>query len=74
MIKIFLGGVYTEDSKAFHAGLLPNISRCLKANRHDAGVVIMEINDETISDRSHEREITGEPIRQNARDSDKAET
>lgn len=34
-----LGGIYTQDSVAFNRGMLPNVSRCLKANTHDASVV-----------------------------------
>lgn len=33
-------GVYIRDSEKFHKAPLPGPSRCLKANMHDAGVVI----------------------------------
>ena len=33
-----IGGVYANDSEAFSAGLLPDISRTIKAENHDAGV------------------------------------
>ena len=31
-------GLYLHDSEAFHKDDLPGMSRCLKANKHDAGV------------------------------------
>jgi len=34
------GGVYVEASTRFFHGGLPNLSRCLKAEFHDAGVVV----------------------------------
>lgn len=40
---VVVGGLYTQDSPDFHKGPLKEKSRCLKANKHDAGVVI--IND-----------------------------
>jgi DNA (cytosine-5)-methyltransferase 1 len=33
-----LGGVYTGDSPDWHKSPLPGLSRCLKANNHDAGI------------------------------------
>lgn len=33
-----IGGVYANDSEAFSAGLLPDISRTIKTENHDAGV------------------------------------
>lgn len=32
-------GLYTQDSPAFHRGVLDDCSRCLKADTHDAGVI-----------------------------------
>lgn len=72
-MRIFMG-VYTEDSKSFHAGLLPNISRCLKANRHDAGVLIMEIENERVSNSCNEGQKSDESLGQNIRDSDRTKT
>jgi len=37
--KIILGGIYTDVSKKFQRGILKDLSRTLKANIHDAGVV-----------------------------------
>lgn len=36
----YVGGVYCNCSTAFNRGSLPNVARCLKANVHDAGVMI----------------------------------
>lgn len=35
-----VGGLYTNASKDFYRGALPDCSRCLKGNKHDAGVVL----------------------------------
>lgn len=32
------GGVYTNDSESYNSGVLPGLSRTLKAHNHDAGV------------------------------------
>lgn len=40
MIKQILGGVYWGCSKAFNRGVLPGLSRGLKASSHDAAVLI----------------------------------
>ena len=32
-------GIYTQDSEAFHRGAVPGLSRSLKANKFDAGVI-----------------------------------
>lgn len=32
-------GIYTNDSERFHKGPMKNLSRTLKANKHDAGVI-----------------------------------
>lgn len=32
------GGVYTNDSESYNSGILPGLSRTLKAHNHDAGV------------------------------------
>lgn len=34
-----IGGLYTQDSQAFHRGVLDDCSRTLKADTHDAGVM-----------------------------------
>ena len=34
------GGVYLGTTSRFHRGTLPDVSRTLKANMHDAGVVV----------------------------------
>jgi len=38
-VVVELSGIYTEVSKAFQKGSLTEMSRCLKANKHDSGVV-----------------------------------
>ena len=35
------GGVYLETSERFTRGSLKDLSRCLKAGAHDAGVVVL---------------------------------
>lgn len=35
-----VGGVYANASERFNRGILPNLSRTLKANCHDAAVVV----------------------------------
>ena len=35
-----VGGVYTNDSERFNRGILPGLSRTIKANNHDAAVVV----------------------------------
>ena len=35
-----VGGMYTNDSERFNRGILPGLSRTIKANCHDAAVVI----------------------------------
>ena len=34
-----VGGLYTQCTPAFFRGVLPDVSRCLKANMFDAGVL-----------------------------------
>lgn len=36
---VLVGGLYTNNSKDFARGSLPEKSRCLKSNKHDAGVI-----------------------------------
>ena len=36
-----MGGVYLETSERFTRGSLKDLSRCLKAGAHDAGVVVL---------------------------------
>ena len=38
---VAIGGIYCQDSKRFNRGILPNLSRCLKSDTHDACVVIV---------------------------------
>ena len=35
-----IGGLYSNDSKKFHRGILPDCSRAIKADKHDACVAI----------------------------------
>jgi len=57
--KEYIGGVYTQTSKEFFRGMLPKMSRTLKANSNDAGVVerycvaLRGRNPENPSDRSN---------------------
>lgn len=37
---IWADGVYTQQSDSFRRGLLHGVSRAIKANQHDAGVVL----------------------------------
>lgn len=37
-----LGSIYTEVSDRFQKGIIGGISRCVKAEKHDLGVVLME--------------------------------
>ena len=56
------GGVYSETSRDFQRGMLPGISRTIKAEKHDASVIEMVVyEDETFSDSSHERQKSNEP-------------
>lgn len=41
MVKKVLGSLYTESSKDFQDGIYP-ISRCIKAEKHDLGVIEIE--------------------------------
>ena len=36
-----LGSIYTEVSDRFQKGIIGGISRCVKAEKHDLGVVLM---------------------------------
>ena len=36
-----LGGIYTNDSPEFNRGVMKDLSRTLKANKHDASIVIV---------------------------------
>ena len=35
-----VGGVYTNSSERFNRGILPGLCRTIKANSHDAAVVV----------------------------------
>ena len=39
---VVVGGVYSNDSNKFNRGIMPNISRSIKAQNHDASVLIRE--------------------------------
>ncbi|WP_430606426.1 C-5 cytosine-specific DNA methylase [Enterococcus sp. AZ170] len=39
---VVVGGLYTNDSERFHRGVLPDLSRTLKSNNSDAGILIKE--------------------------------
>ena len=39
-----IGGIYTEQSEQFQKGIMGGLSRCIKAEKRDAGVVLMEVN------------------------------
>ncbi len=39
-----IGGIYVNSSKKFQHGILSGMSRCLKANKNDAGIVIHQKN------------------------------
>lgn len=41
MEKYVLGSIYTDASDDFQKGILP-IARCIKAEKHDLGVVVMQ--------------------------------
>lgn len=41
-VAVNADGIYLNDSQRFHKNPLPDTSRCLKAEKHDAGVVISE--------------------------------
>lgn len=68
------GGVYSEASRDFQRGMLPGISRTIKAEKHDACVVEMVVyEDEAISDSSHAWQKSNEPKQQDCRHTDRAE-
>lgn len=39
---VAVGGIYANDSKDFNRGILPEISRSIKAQNHDAAIMIKE--------------------------------
>lgn len=39
---VAVGGIYANDSKDFNRGLLPNTSKSIKAQNHDAAIMIKE--------------------------------
>lgn len=39
---VAIGGIYANDSEQFNRGVMPNISRSIKAQNHDAAVLIRE--------------------------------
>lgn len=41
--KKVLGGIYTDVTENFNRGLYPNMSRTIKANKNDAGVIERKI-------------------------------
>lgn len=53
-----MGGVYTNDSTEFYHGGLDGVSRTIKANHHDAGVCVEQINKEDMAKRIRIRKLT----------------
>lgn len=47
---VVIGGLYTDDSPDFHRGVLKGASRSIKANNHDAGILIKEANSQGYSE------------------------
>lgn len=41
--KILVSGLYTEQSDRFTRKPTPNVSNCLKANKHDAGILVEDL-------------------------------
>lgn len=41
-VKVLVSGLYTDQVDAFTEKSMPNTSRCLKENQHDAGILIEE--------------------------------
>lgn len=39
-----LGSIYTEVSDRFQKGIIVGISRCVKAEKHDLGVIMADVN------------------------------
>lgn len=39
-----LGSIYTEVSDRFQKGIIGGISRCVKAEKHDLGVIMADVN------------------------------
>lgn len=39
-----LGSIYTEISDRFQRGIIVGISRCVKAEKHDLGVLMADVN------------------------------
>jgi hypothetical protein len=39
-----LGSIYTEISDRFQRGIIVGISRCVKAKKHDLGVIMADVN------------------------------
>ncbi len=58
-----VGGVYTNDSPEFNRGLLPEKSRTLKAQTHDASVAIPVLTPDRLNKRQNGRRFktNGEP-------------
>lgn len=59
-----VSGVYTQDSERFHKAPLKGLSRCLKANKHDAGVVIPVLTPDRAEKRQNGRRFKedGDPM------------
>ena len=51
---VVVGGLYTQTSPEFYRGVLPGVSRTLKANTHDAGVMIKNNSPLTQALEAHE--------------------
>lgn len=42
-VKVLVSGLYTMQSDRFTGKPMPNISNCLKANKHDAGILVEDL-------------------------------
>lgn len=42
-VKVLVSGLYTEQSDRFTGKPIPNISKCLKANKHDAEILVEDL-------------------------------
>lgn len=59
-----VSGIYTQDSEKFHKAPLKGLSRCIKANKHDAGVVIPVLTPDRAKKRQNGRRFkeNGDPM------------
>lgn len=52
-----VGGIYANDSKDFNRGLLPNTSKSIKAQNHDAAIMIKEATSKGYSEAKPEDSV-----------------